>query len=79
MVTDMELFQIPDFLSSLLQDLLHLIHGDSALHHHDYQVIKKITDFVGRVLIFSVFGCNDDFTALLTAFFQYLSNPCSKR
>ena len=69
-VTYMKLFQISDFLPSLCQDFFHIFQRDARLHHHNKEMIDKIAYFICRIFIFPVFCCNNNFTALLAAFFQ---------
>ena len=51
---------------------------DAHLHHEHHDVIGKIGDLVDRLLFFSALAGDDDLSALLADFFEYLVDALFK-
>ena len=68
----MELLQISLFLVTPAQLCLNRFEGDSLIYHKDCQMVEQVRKFTHSVLLFSVFGSDNDLAALLPTFFQNL-------
>lgn len=71
--------RVADLLPARLQNLLNAGERDILLGHHHEQVVDEVADLLLGLLVFAVFGGNDDLAALLAAFFENLIEALFKQ
>ena len=52
----MEFFKVPDFLAAFIKDGKYLRKLDALRYHHNCEMIDKVADLVGGIVVIAFFG-----------------------
>ncbi len=75
----MELFKVSCLLASLVKLGKDILERNTKLHHHNCEMIDKVSNFINSFAVVIVLCRNDCFTALLSYFFKNLVNSFIKK